>query len=174
VPALLTAAVAAAAALVGVALAKSFVLRVGTNASVTSQGGGTTHENIVLSSGGRAVYTLSGDSGRHPKCTQANSCFQFWPPVKVSSAKKLSGAHGVKGKLGVLHRNGFMQVTLSGHPLYTYSGDSRRAVATGEGIQGFHGTWHVVKASPAHSGGTPTTTTTTTTSSTTTSPYPGY
>ena len=90
-------------------------------------------------------------------------CFQFWPPVKVTSAKKLSGAHGVKGKLAVWHRNGFMQLTLGGHPLYTYAGDSKRHVATGEGIKGFNGTWHVVKASPAHSGGTPTTTTSTTT-----------
>jgi predicted lipoprotein with Yx(FWY)xxD motif len=172
---LVSVAAAGSAVLVGMALAKSFVLQVANNAKVVNTKAAVTHENIVVGSRGAAVYTLSGDTRRHPKCTNANACFQFWPPVKVTSAKKLSGARGVKGKLGVWHRNGFMQLTLGGHPLYTYAGDSKRHVATGEGIKGFNGTWHVVKASPAHSGGTPTTPTTTTTTSTTTSPYPpGY
>jgi predicted lipoprotein with Yx(FWY)xxD motif len=172
---LVSVAAATSAVLVGMALAKSFVLRVANNAKVVNTQAAVTHENIVVGSRGRAVYTLSGDSRHHAKCTQANSCLRFWPPVKVASARKLSGAHGVKGKLGVWHRNGFMQLTLGGHPLYTYAGDSRRHVATGEGIKGFGGTWHVVKASPAQSGGTPTTSTSTTTTTTTPSPYPpGY
>jgi predicted lipoprotein with Yx(FWY)xxD motif len=169
--ALVTVGAAAGAVLVGMALAKSFVLQVAKNAKVMNTKGAVAHENIVVGAHGRAVYTLSGDTRQHPKCTQANSCFQFWPPVKVASAKKPSGAQGVKGKLGVWHRNGFMQLTLGGHPLYTYAADSQSHVATGEGIKGFHGTWHVVKASPANSGSTPTTSTPTT-STTTTSPYP--
>jgi predicted lipoprotein with Yx(FWY)xxD motif len=170
---LVSVAAAGSAVLVGMALAKSFVLHVARNARVVNTKAAVTHENIVVGSRGRAVYTLSGDSRHHPQCTVANSCLQFWPPVKVASAKKLHGAPGVKGKLGVWHRNGFMQLTLGGHPLYTYAGDGRSHVATGEGIKGFGGTWHVVKASPAHSGGTQTTSTTT--STTTTSPYPpGY
>lgn len=169
---------AAGAVLAGMALAKSFVLQVANDAKVTNTKGAVSHENIVVAARGRAVYTLSGDSRGHPKCTQANSCFQFWPPVKVASTGKLNGARGVKGKIGVWRRNGFIQLTLGGHPLYTYAGDSRSHVATGEGIKGFGGTWHVVKASPAHSGNNPTTSTptmTTTTTTTTTSPYPpGY
>jgi predicted lipoprotein with Yx(FWY)xxD motif len=175
--ALITVGAAASAVLVGMALAKSFVLQVAGNAKVTNTKGAVAHENIVVGSRGRAVYTLSGDSRRHPECTQANSCFQFWPPAKVSSAGKLSGAHGVKGRIGVWRRDGFIQLTLNGHPLYTYAGDSRSHVATGEGIKGFGGIWHVVKASPAHAGNTPTTSTPTTTTmtSTTSSPYPpGY
>src|SRR6185437_15548362 len=117
-------------------------------------------------------YTLSGDTTKHPKCTKAGGCFQFWPPVTVSSAKGLSKAAGVKGKLGVFKRNGIMQVTLGGHPLYTFANDHKKNNATGEALMTFGGTWHVVKDAAGGSGSS--STTTTSTSTTTTSPYPGY
>jgi hypothetical protein len=77
---------------------------------------------------------------------------KFWFPVTVSSAKKLTAAPGVKGKLGVWHRNGFFQATLRGRPLYTFIGDSKKAVATGEGIKSFGGTWHLIKTSATNPG----------------------
>jgi predicted lipoprotein with Yx(FWY)xxD motif len=162
------------AALAGIAIAKSFTLRIAKNASVTNTKHTTVHENIVVDSHGRAVYTLSGDTTRHPKCTKANGCFTFWPPVKASSAKKLSKAPGIKGKLGVFHRNGMAQVTLGGHPLYEFSGDKHKASATGEGINGFGGIWHVSHTSgpkgPVSTGQSPTSSSTPTGS--TTMPYP--
>ncbi len=158
----------AAAALVGVALAKAFTLQVAKNARVTNQSGTTKSENIAVNSRGFAVYTLTGDSKSHPKCTKANGCFTFWPPLKVSSPKQLSKATGIKGKLGVWHRDGFFQVTLAGHPLYRYAGDTQRHSATGEGVVSFGGTWHVQTAagSMGASATTPTTTMTTTTTMT--------
>lgn len=154
----------ATAALVGVAIAKTFTLQVAKNAKVTTQMGTTTRENIAVNSGGRAVYDLTGDSKSHPECTKTNGCFKFWPPLTVSSAKNLSKAPGINGKLGVWRRNGFLQITLGGHPLYRFAPDSQRDVATGEGIQSFGGTWHVIKASAP---GSRTTTMSTTTMSTT-------
>lgn len=163
----------ATAALVGVAFAKTFTLQVAKNASVTNQSGVTKKESIAVNSHGFAVYTLTGDSKSHPKCTKSNSCFSFWPPVKVSSAKQLSKVRGIKGRLGVWQRNGFFQVTLGGHPLYRYAADSQRRTATGEGIVGFGGTWHVEKAgSSSGRTTTPSTTTTTTTTTPTTCLYP--
>jgi predicted lipoprotein with Yx(FWY)xxD motif len=158
----------AAAALVGVALAKTFTLQVAKDAMVTNQSGTTTTENIAVNSRGFAVYALTGDSKSHPECTKANGCFSFWPPLKVSSAKKLSKAAGIKGRLGVWHRDGFLQVTLAGHPLYRYAGDSQRHDATGEGVKSFGGTWHVEKAASSTTGTAtmPATTTTMTTTST--------
>jgi predicted lipoprotein with Yx(FWY)xxD motif len=159
-------------ALVAVAVAKSFVLQIAKTAKVTNQSGSTARENIVVTPRGHAVYTLSGDSKRHPKCTKSNQCFSFWPPVTVSSSKKMSKPAGIKGKLGVWRRNGLRQLTLAGHPLYRFATDTSRDHATGEGIKTFGGTWHVIetKGSATRSmPAPPTTTTTTTTSSTTTS-----
>jgi predicted lipoprotein with Yx(FWY)xxD motif len=160
------------AGLLGVAVAHSFTLEVVKDAKVTSQGGSVKHENIVATAKGAAVYELTGDSKAHPECTNANGCFRFWPPVKVASAHDLSKAPGIGGKLGTWRHDGFLQVTLGGHPLYTFSGDAHKRQAVGEGIVSFGGTWHVVKASGGGSGGggqmSPSNTTTTTT--TTTSP----
>jgi predicted lipoprotein with Yx(FWY)xxD motif len=170
--AVLVAAVAgfAGAALVGLAVAKTLTLNVAKTAKVTDQSGSTSTEGIVVNAKGRAVYTLNGDSTRHPKCTKANGCFSFWPPVTVKSTKGLSKAAGVKGRLATFKRNGIIQVTLAGRPLYTFAQDRQRAHATGEGVNGFGGIWHVVKdAGGGHSSGTSTPTQTTTTS-----PYPGY
>ncbi len=157
---------AATALLVGVALARTFTLQVARNAKVTSAAGKSSTENIVVNSRGRAVYDLTGDNKTHPECTKANSCFTFWQPVTVSSAKKPTKASGINGKLGTWRRNGLVQVTLGGHPLYTFVGDQAKHVATGEGIKSFGGTWHVLtpsgKAAPAHT--TTSTATTTTTS----------
>ena len=135
------------AALVGVAVAGTLTLQVAKHASVTNQVGATKHEAIVVSSRGFAVYELTGDSLQHPKCTSANSCFSFWPPAKASSAKRLTKAPGIRGKLGIWHRDGFFQLTLGGHPLYTYAADLQKDNATGQGVQTFGGTWHVVPAS---------------------------
>ncbi len=177
----------AMAALAGVALAKTFVLNNVQNATVTNAQGQTSHATIVVNARGRAVYTLSGDNAHHPKCT-SSLCRHFWPPVTVSSAKKLSKAPGIVGKLGSWRHNGFLQVTLAGHPLYTFSEDTKRDDANGEGIRNFGGVWHVIKTSAGNTAtkpATPATTTpmtsmpppmtTTTTTSTPTNPYPpGY
>lgn len=132
--------------LIGVALASTFTVKVAKNASVTDAMGTATTENIVTTGRGRAVYELSGDSRSDPKCRKSNGCFQFWPPVTVSSKRRLSKGPGVKGRLGTWRRNGILQVTLSGHPLYRFAGDSQADHATGDGQQTFGGTWHVVKA----------------------------
>lgn len=161
----------AAAAFVGVALARTFTLQVAKNAPVTNQSGTTKAENIVVNPHGFALYALTGDSKSHPKCTKASGCFSFWPPLKVSSPRQLSKAPGIKGRLGVWRRDGFFQVTLAGHPLYRYAGDSRRRSATGEGVVSFGGTWHAEKAG-ATSGSATMPATTMTTSTTTTCLYP--
>lgn len=154
-------AVVTTGALVGAALANTFTVKVAKNAPVTNVLGMTSTESIVVTSRGRAVYELSGDGKGHPKCKRSNGCFGLWPPVTVSSRRHLTKGPGVKGRLGTWRRGGILQVTLSGHPLYRFSGDSRRDVATGEGLRSFGGTWHVVTVRTGS--GTTTSTTPTTT-----------
>jgi predicted lipoprotein with Yx(FWY)xxD motif len=161
---------AALAAFAGLAVAKSFTLKVAKNASVIT-GTSTKSKAIATNSAGRAVYWLSGDSKRNSKCTQANQCLTFWPAVTVKSAtSKPTAMPGIKGKLGVWHRGKIFQVTLGGHPLYTFVQDKTRNAAHGDGLKSFGGTWHVVTATVAASGST--TTGGTTSTSTTTSPAP--
>lgn len=159
------------AGLVEAAFASGFTLKVAKNARVTNQSGIMTSESIVVNSHGFAVYELTGDSARHPECRRGNGCFGFWPPLRVASRSMLSKAPGISGRLGVWHRDGFLQVTLAGHPLYRYAGDSQKASATGQGIQTFGGTWHVIRAAIV-AGGTTTSSGTTSTMTTTSGTMP--
>jgi predicted lipoprotein with Yx(FWY)xxD motif len=145
----------ATASLAGLAVAKSFTLNVGKNAKVTNfNTHATTTENVATNSKRFVIYTLSGDSKQHPKCTKANGCFGFWPPLKAksSNAQRLSKASAIKGRFGIWKRDKFNQVTLNGHPLYTFSMDTKKNTAGGEALKSFGGTWHVVKSSQQSKG----------------------
>lgn len=100
---------------------------------------------VVVGSGGRTLYTLSGERTHHLKCT-SKSCLKAWPPDKVAAQVKLTKADGVKGKIGRLYRRGgrYYQVTLNGQPLYYFVGDHKKGVANGDGLRSAGGTWHVV------------------------------
>lgn len=162
------------AGIVSAAVVSRPTLQLARHASVTDQTSKTTVESIVVNVRGHAVYELSGDSAHHPECTQADGCFQFWPPITVSSRRSLHKATGIRGRLGTWRRDGFLQVTLNGHPLYRFFHDSRARVATGEGVTSFGGTWHVLRGpGKSSSPGSPSPTTTSTSSTTSTSPTTG-
>ena len=99
---------------------------------------------------GRTLYTLSGETTKHLKCT-SQACLGIWSPLTVSSRKaKLTHASAVKGRLGLLKRSGGrLQVTLGGKPLYRFSGDTSPGETNGDGIKSFGGTWHTVAAGSA-------------------------
>jgi predicted lipoprotein with Yx(FWY)xxD motif len=151
------AAIIAAASLAAVAIAKTTTLSVAKNGKVSNQHKPpvTKNEPIAVSKG-KAVYLLTGDSKRHSECTgmapKGNGCLAIWLPVTVPNANsKPSVAKGIKGKLGVWNRTGLSgrtihQVTLAGHPLYTFIVDTQKNHATGEGIVHFGGTWHAITA----------------------------
>lgn len=103
---------------------------------------GTTNKahQLLVSAKGLPVYELTGDSSSHPKCE--GSCLTYWPAVTTKSAKPTVGA-GVKGKVGVWKHKGIDQVTLNGHPLYTFAQDSA-GKALGEGVKSFGGVWYAV------------------------------
>jgi predicted lipoprotein with Yx(FWY)xxD motif len=130
---------------VGVAIAKTFTLDIAKTATVTNFVTKVVkHEAIVVNSKGFAVYWLTNDSKAHPGCTKASGCWAAWPPVTVKKGQIPSKMPGIKGKLGVWQHSGARQVTLNGHPLYQFAGDTKKHDATGEGIPFPHGVWHVV------------------------------
>lgn len=108
---------------------------------------GTTNKahQLLVNAKGLPVYLLTGDSSSHPLCKGA--CLTYWPAVTTTSSKPKLGA-GVKGKIGVWKHNKINQVTLNGHPLYTYAQDSKGA-ALGQGLKSFGGIWEVMQPSGA-------------------------
>lgn len=131
---------------------------------------------ILVNSQGRSLYLFEADKGTRSACYGA--CAKFWPPL-LTTAKPLAAA-GVKASLlGTTKRkNGKLQVTYRGHPLYLFVKDTKAGMTAGEDSHAFGAAWFVlapsgVKIEKSTAGAT-TPTTTTTPTYTTTGPIPGY
>jgi predicted lipoprotein with Yx(FWY)xxD motif len=107
-----------------------------------STGGKTVKRSVLVNGAGHTVYMLSGDSSKHAKCA-SSGCLAIWPAVS-SSAKHPVVGKGVTGRITIWHHNNLNQVTINGHPVYTYAGDSGSGQTGGEGLKSFGGTWSVV------------------------------
>ena len=184
---LLGVAAAGVLAVAGLALAKSFTLKVAKNVHVTNTPTKAfrvkavdVHEAVAVGPSGYAVYTFQGETTHHIICQKTSSaktnCWAFWPPVSPSSRGAVTKQSGIKGKLGTFKNHGVSQLTLGGQPLYYFTPDIQahnKHQALGDQLKTFGSIWHIVKAkgSPSTSGSG----TSTGTTSTSTNPYPmGY
>jgi predicted lipoprotein with Yx(FWY)xxD motif len=171
----LAAAFALALAAAGVATAAAVTHR-SSAASNATAGRVTLHKTkigkVLATSSGRTLYLFMKD--KHGKSTCYGQCAGYWPPLMKKGA--VHAGSGVKAKLlGTTKRkNGKLQVTYKGHPLYLYKLDRGSGQVAGQGQNFFGGKWFAVSASgsankkaPPAAGGTTTSGTTTYTN-----PYP--
>lgn len=148
-------------AVAGMAVAKSFTLKVTKNVHVTNTPTKAfrvqavdTHEAVAVGPSGYPVYTFQGETTHHLICKKTSdpttNCWAFWPPLSASSANGVSKQSGISGKLGTFRNHGTLQVTLNGQPLYNFTPDiqsGNRHQALGDELKTFGSIWHVVKAS---------------------------
>jgi predicted lipoprotein with Yx(FWY)xxD motif len=124
---------------------------------------------MLVSSNGFTLYLFMAD--KHGKSACYGKCAVYWPPLLTAAAAK-AGAGVKPALLGTTKRkDGKLQVTYAGHPLYLFKLDKKPGQTAGEGQNFFGGLWYAVSASGAKivakpsAGGTATTTTPTTTGS---------
>jgi predicted lipoprotein with Yx(FWY)xxD motif len=120
---------------------------------------------VLVDSEGLTVYDFTVDKGTKSECY--GGCEAAWPPV-TTTGKPSAGEGAMSSALGTTKRkDGTLQVTYKGHPLYTYGDDQAPGEANGQESEG---TWFVLdpkgaqvtgKASGGESSGGGTTTTTT-------------
>jgi predicted lipoprotein with Yx(FWY)xxD motif len=81
----------------------------------------TEYGKALFGPSGKVVYVFGADRGSTSRCYGV--CAAAWPPL-LTSAAPVAGS-GVEAKLlGTTKRkNGTLQVTYNGHPLYYYSAD---------------------------------------------------
>jgi predicted lipoprotein with Yx(FWY)xxD motif len=91
---------------------------------------------IVVDAKGQTVYMFDKDTaGSDSACT--GQCVSLWPALTTTSSTP--SVTGVTGDVGTAPTaDGKQQVTLDGHRLYTFSGDSGAQQING---QGFMGLW---------------------------------
>jgi predicted lipoprotein with Yx(FWY)xxD motif len=94
---------------------------------------------ILTNAEGRTLYEFDNDTTGKSNCEA--TCATTWPPLAFTGSGTPTGTTGLST---ITRTDGTKQVALDGHPLYTYSGDTKAGDTNGDG---FAGKWHVAKAS---------------------------
>jgi predicted lipoprotein with Yx(FWY)xxD motif/Ca2+-binding RTX toxin-like protein len=99
---------------------------------------------ILVDAHGKTLYLWAHD--KHHKSTCYGGCAVYWPPLITKGKPRATGGTR-KALLGTTRRrDGRMQVTYRGHPLYRFSGDTKPGDTSGEGLTDFGGRWDPVSA----------------------------
>jgi predicted lipoprotein with Yx(FWY)xxD motif len=100
---------------------------------------------ILVDSRGITLYDFPKDRGTTSSCYGA--CAALWPPL-TTKGKPVAG-RGVRASLlGTTKRkDGKLEVTYNGHPLYYFVSDRKPGQTTGQGLNQFGAPWWVL--SPA-------------------------
>lgn len=105
--------------------------------------GGKSQE-ILVDSGGAALYYLTSDKPTVSACT--GGCASVWPPLLTAAAPTAPAS--LPGKLAIARTANGSQVAYNRHLLYRYAPDTKPGQVNGEGLDGpGGGKWHV--ATPA-------------------------
>jgi predicted lipoprotein with Yx(FWY)xxD motif len=170
------AALALAAAGVAAAAAVAHPQSFRSLAASSSSGTVTLHKTklgkVLATRSGMTLYLFKVDKNGKSACY--GQCATYWPPLLKRG--KLTAGTGLKRSLlrTTKRRNGTLQVTYAGHPLYRFKLDKTAGAVVGQGQDFFGGKWYAVSSTGRAVTKTPTTTTgTTTTAPTTTCAYGG-
>jgi predicted lipoprotein with Yx(FWY)xxD motif len=97
---------------------------------------------ILVDSKGITLYDFPPDKGKTSVCYGA--CAALWPPL-FTHGKPIAGPGVRASLLGTTKRkDGKLEVTYNGHPLYYWVGDHKPGQTTGQGINQFGGPWWVL------------------------------
>jgi predicted lipoprotein with Yx(FWY)xxD motif len=98
----------------------------------------TTIGTVLTNASGRTIYWFAKDTKKKSRCN--GSCATYWPPV-LGTPKPAAGV-SLPGTLGTIKRkNGQLQATYDGHPLYLYAGDTKAGAVTGNDINASGALW---------------------------------
>lgn len=108
----------------------------------TVRSGKTSYGTIIQDGRGRSLYLFTKDTSKS-KCY--GDCARAWPPLIVKGTPKAKGS--VKADLlgTVKRRNGKLQATYNGHPLYYYVGETKANQVLCQAVAEFGGIWYIVE-----------------------------
>lgn len=100
---------------------------------------------VLVDSEGFTVYEFAKDKGPTSSCY--GTCEEGWPPL-TTEGKPTAGEGAMSSQLGTTKRkDGTLQVTYAGHPLYTFVEDESPGEANGNGSDAFGGKWSALDES---------------------------
>ena len=104
--------------------------------------------NVLTNADGLTLYWFAPDTPTRSNCNGV--CAGYWPPVTGTPSLEA----GVTGTLGTITRSdGSTQATWNGHPLYTFTGDTKPGQNSGNGKNLSGGVWHEATVSGSSGSG---------------------
>jgi len=89
--------------------------------------------DFLVGKDGMTLYTFAVDTLNTSNCY--DKCATAWPPLMVDSADKLTADEEIPGTLGTITRkDGKLQVTYNGQPLYYWFKDAKAGDTTGNRV----------------------------------------
>jgi predicted lipoprotein with Yx(FWY)xxD motif len=105
---------------------------------------------VLVDAEGFTVYDFHKDKGTTSSCYGA--CAKVWPPMLTAGAPT-AGEGAMSSKLGTTKRkDGTVQATYAGHPLYTYVADKKPGEANGNDFSSFGAQWYALRANGEEAG----------------------
>jgi predicted lipoprotein with Yx(FWY)xxD motif len=102
---------------------------------------------VLVDAHGKTLYLWAHDKGTKSTCN--GDCAEYWPPL-LTRGKPIAAGGAKATLLGTSRRrDGRIQVTYAGHPLYYFVQDAKPGQTKGEGLTGFGGRWDPVSAAGA-------------------------
>jgi len=102
---------------------------------------------VLVDPEGRTLYGFQND--KHSLYSAFSSacygpCAEDWPPL-LTNGEPQAEKGAFPTKTSTLERkDGTLQVTYYGHPLYTYAGDKKSGEANGNDVKAFGGEWYAL------------------------------
>jgi predicted lipoprotein with Yx(FWY)xxD motif len=98
---------------------------------------------VIFASNNRVLYVFGADHGTTSTCYGV--CATAWPPLLTKGTPSVGAGLNARLLGTTRRRDGSLQVTYGGHPLYFYSGDARgKIMCQAANMHG--GFWYVVNA----------------------------
>ena len=109
---------------------------------------------LLVDSQGMTLYEFEKDKG--PESTCYGECAKYWPPL-LSKGEPQPSNGAEASLLGTTERkDGTMQVTYNGRPLYLFVEDKKPGEANGNDFEGFGAEWYALTSNgepPEDNGG---------------------
>jgi predicted lipoprotein with Yx(FWY)xxD motif len=98
---------------------------------------------VLVDSKGFVLYDFHKDKGTTSACY--GQCAEVWPPLLTEGGPKPSNGASASMLGTTKRKDGTIQVTYNGHPLYTYVADKKPGEANGNDFSSFGAQWYALK-----------------------------
>jgi predicted lipoprotein with Yx(FWY)xxD motif len=97
---------------------------------------------VIVDNKGFTLYDFHKDKGDNSSCY--GGCEKAWPPALTEGEPQVGGG-AMSSKIGMTERkDGTLQVTYAGHPMYTFSEDKKPGEANGNDTSAFGAQWYAL------------------------------